>query len=152
MRTSCLQPERIKRIEVDQDPLTIHGKKGCFDTVKIELEELEIQKTEESLAKPSTFLWFHHIYAYFISILRGVLTLDGCHWAVANHIETRKLMPTRTRTPSFASGATERQEIFSSSLTSLRGATKQRWRHPPGDPNFAGRFGFWMHAFFLLFA
>ena len=82
MRTSCLQLERIKRIEVDQDP----GKKGCFCTVKIELEELEIQKNRRVLGKnPSTFLWFHHIYAYFISILRGVFTLDGCHWAVANH-------------------------------------------------------------------
>lgn len=99
-------------------------------------KNLRFKKIEESLAKPSTFLWFHNIYAYFISILRGALTLDGCP-----HIETRKLMPTRTRTPSFASGATERQEIFSSSLTSLRGATKQRWRHPPGDPNFARRFG-----------
>lgn len=100
------------------------------------------KKKKSPWQKPSAFLWFHHIYAYFISILRDVFTLDGCP-----HIETRKLMPTRTRTPSFASGATERQEMCGS-LTALRGATKQRWRHPPGDPNFAGRFGFWMHTFF----
>ena len=59
-------------------------------------------------------------------------------------------MPTHTRTPSFASGATERQEICSS-LTSLRGATKQRWRHPPGDPNFAGRFGCYQTWFVAIY-
>lgn len=68
MRTSCLQLERIKRIEVDQDPLTIHGKKDASVQSRLSWKNLRFKKKEESLAKTfrfsviSSYLCIFHLY------------------------------------------------------------------------------------------